>query len=137
MLGWKTEGHAMGFLDAICEGSFVRKPDGRTLFFPWGALGRGYLIPSEERCRRMRRECKILFVVNLCTLPILVVPFYERVGLLPFAGAALVLVGFAVLRLALMTRGLVPTAERITRREGIGRTLQALRTGRSDGSETR
>jgi peptidoglycan/LPS O-acetylase OafA/YrhL len=127
----------MGFLDAICEGSFVRRTDGRLLFFPWGALGRGYVIPSEERCRRMRRELKILFVVNLCALPILVVPFHERVGLLPFAAAALALVGFAVLRLALMTRGLVPTPERLARREGIERTLRALRAGRRRGPETR
>jgi peptidoglycan/LPS O-acetylase OafA/YrhL len=136
MLGWKREGRAMRFLDAICEGSFVRKPDGRLLFFPWGILGRAYEVPSEERWRRMRRELKILFVVNLFALPILVVPFYERVGLLPFAAAALVVVGLAVLRLALMTRGLVPTPERTTRREGIGRTLRALRTRRR-GGETR
>jgi hypothetical protein len=43
------------------DARFVLKaaPDGRMLFFPWGAWGRGYHIASEDDYRRLCRQMKL------------------------------------------------------------------------------
>ena len=45
----------MGYFDALTSGYFKTAPDGRKLFFPWGVLGRGYAIDSEQDYERLRR----------------------------------------------------------------------------------
>src|SRR5262249_30423753 len=35
--------------------------DGRTVFFPWGYLGPGYVIASDEERQRLSRHLNILF----------------------------------------------------------------------------
>lgn len=47
-----TEAERLGFYEAMTEGSFKTDAQGRQLFFPWGALVRGYVVPSNtERAR--------------------------------------------------------------------------------------
>jgi hypothetical protein len=36
----------MGYFDALTSNAFKTAPDGRKLFFPWGVLGRGYVLAS-------------------------------------------------------------------------------------------
>jgi hypothetical protein len=36
----------MGYFDVLTVGCFKTAQDERKLFFPWGILGRGYIIPS-------------------------------------------------------------------------------------------
>jgi hypothetical protein len=38
----------MGFFNALTSSGFKTGQDGRKLFFPWGVLGRGYIIDSER-----------------------------------------------------------------------------------------
>ncbi len=37
----------MGYFEALTSSSFKTTKGGQKLFFPWGTLGRGYVIPSE------------------------------------------------------------------------------------------
>lgn len=63
----------MGYFDALASSSFKTTEDGRRLFFPWGVLGpwpwgtlgRGYAIPSEEEFVRLHRRVKSFMVVSL------------------------------------------------------------------------
>ena len=81
----------MGYFDALTSSSFKTTEDGRWLFFPYGTLGRGYAIPSEEEYERLRRHVKAYMVVSLpliviagnwkgslggaAILPVLIVPY--------------------------------------------------------------
>ena len=118
---------SVGLLDALCEGSFVRARDGRMLFFPWGAAGRGYAIPDDARYRRLRRELRRLLGQGLVALPIVAALGIERVGLAPVAATGVLLALLGALRVASLARGLAPTDERITRAESNARVLRALR----------
>jgi hypothetical protein len=53
----------MGFFDRLANGNFKTTPDGRRLFFPWGMLGSGYAIASEQDYRRLHRQIKGYLIV--------------------------------------------------------------------------
>lgn len=53
----------MGYLDAITSASFKTSEDGRKLFYPWGILGHGYIIPSEEEYKKLLRTYKSIWVI--------------------------------------------------------------------------
>jgi hypothetical protein len=117
----------LGLLDALCEATFVRRPDGRVHFFPWGAVGRGYALASEEEHQRLRRKTKRLLGLALLGCPLVASVGMESLGLRSMAAFGLLLALFGVARLAWLTRGLERSAERITRTEANARIAQALR----------
>jgi peptidoglycan/LPS O-acetylase OafA/YrhL len=117
----------MGLLDALCEGTFVQRPDGRILFFPWGALGRGYALSSDEEHRRLRRATKRLLVLGVVGLPVAVTGGMQSLGPGPIAAIGALLAVFGALCLVRLTRGLEPCPERITRAEANARVARALR----------
>jgi len=45
----------MSFLDAIIASSLRRASDGKVIFFPYGVLGRGFVVPSDEEYAKLRR----------------------------------------------------------------------------------
>src|ERR1700722_10362839 len=55
----------MGYFDALSGDNFKTGRDGSKLFFPWGILGRGYTIASDEDCRRLQRQIKVYMIVSL------------------------------------------------------------------------
>ena len=55
----------MGYFDGLTSGSFKMTEDGRRFFFPWGVLGGGYTIATEQDYQRLRRQVKTYLVVVL------------------------------------------------------------------------
>src|SRR3954454_2116217 len=55
----------MGYFDALTSGYFKTATDGRKLFFPWGVLGRGYTIDSQQDYEQLRRQVKAYTIVSL------------------------------------------------------------------------
>jgi hypothetical protein len=58
----------MGYFDGLTSGSFKTTPDGRRLFYPWGYLGRGYVLPSDDTADRLRRQLKTYYIVMLVAI---------------------------------------------------------------------
>jgi len=125
-----------GLLDALCEGSFVRASDGRMLFYPWGAAGRGYAIPDDARYRHLRRETRRLLRWGLLAVPVVATLGSEALGLRGIAAIGVLLALLGALRLARLARGLEPRPERLRRAEANARVLRALRRAlrRDEGS---
>ena len=78
----------MGFFDAIARNQFKTAKDGRQLYFPWGYMGRGYIIPSEKHYQRLRKNVKISIAcifIYLLVSSLLKVRYELRfVGIVPF-----------------------------------------------------
>ena len=55
----------MGYFDALTSSYFKTAQDGRKLFFPWGVLGRGYIVDSEQAYERLRRQIKVFTLIGL------------------------------------------------------------------------
>ena len=109
----------MGYFDALTSSAFKTTPDGRKLFFPWGALGRGYEIGREQDYETLRRRIKLWIVVGL----VLILVASQLLGFLAgfIAAAAMIAFYFGWMRYVL--RSLRPSAERLTVRESM--TTQA------------
>ncbi len=72
----------MGYFDGLTAASFKRDAEGRELFFIWGRLGKGRIIPSEADATWVRRYLKIYYVgVLVAIVPTLMIsgdPFQPR-----------------------------------------------------------
>ena len=55
----------MGYFDALTSSVFKTASDGRKLFFPWGVMGNGYVVVSEQDYQRLRRQCKAFNIVGV------------------------------------------------------------------------
>ena len=55
----------MGYFDALTTSSFKTTDDGRRFFFPYGIIGRGFIIPTEDEYHKMRRTVKIYMMISL------------------------------------------------------------------------
>jgi hypothetical protein len=121
--GEETE---MGIFTAVADSGFVRRPDGKILYFPWGARRRGYEVPSEARYLRMRREIAFLAWTGIFGLPIFVVLTADRFGLWPAIVLAPVLSVVLVFRIFWSTRGLVRSDERISEAEARAQLADAV-----------
>lgn len=54
-----------GYFNALASGNFKTGADGRKLFYPLGALGRGYIIPSDEAYERLHRWHRTYMMVSM------------------------------------------------------------------------
>src|SRR3954464_5190392 len=100
----------MGYFDALTSGYFKTAPDGRKLFFPWGVLGRGYTIGSEQDFKRLRRQVKAYTIVSL----VLIVGV---TALQAYVGAVVIgalLIAFYLGWMRYLLHGLHPSDERLS-----------------------
>jgi hypothetical protein len=110
----------MGYFDALTSSYFKTAADGRKLFFPWGVLGRGYLLDSDRDYERLRRQLKTYTVLTL-------VASIGSVALqIPIAAIVTpaLLIAFYFVWVSYRLRGLQPSDERLSWRESM--TSQAL-----------
>jgi hypothetical protein len=110
----------MGYFDDATSASFKTGQDGRKVFFPWGTLGRGYIIASDADYERLRRQVKActIWTVLLAVISASALILWGFLVFLLFI--VLVFLPFAVLSLGWMTRHLrrlEPSQERLTYKE--------------------
>jgi hypothetical protein len=108
-----------GYSNALTSTYFKTTPDGRRLFYPWGAMSRGYAIPSEDLYNRLHRRIKIYQVVSLVAIIGAVVAQYY---LASFVIATLLIATYAAWT-PYLVRGLQPSDVRLSRQESM--TTQA------------
>jgi hypothetical protein len=104
----------------MISGYFKSAQDGRKLFYPWGAMGRGYVIASDQDYRRVKKELTAYIVISvvLSLVAITLIGYLAALVLIPVA------IAFYSLWKPHLVRGLQPTAEELSLRESY--TNQAL-----------
>lgn len=103
-----------GYFNALTAGSF-KKVGSQWTFFPWGALGRGYDIPSEAVHRRLRR-----FVRTFVTIGVLGVIFLGlTVKYFWIAGAIVLYSVLYVIQVRRLTASLSVSSTRLSFSESI------------------
>jgi hypothetical protein len=103
----------MGYFDFLTSSCFKTGQDGRKLFFPWGVLGHGYTIASEQDYLRLQQQIKIYIVVSL----VLVIGSASLKGDLVGLVIATLLVGFFSVWMRYLLRRLQRSDERLSLRE--------------------
>ena len=115
----------MGYFDALTSGYFKTAPDGRKLFFPWGVLGRGYAIDSEQDYERLRRQVKAYTIVSL-VLIVAVTALQAYVGAVVIGA---LLIAFYLGWMRYLLRGLYPSDERLSLQDSMTSQARAQRDG--------
>lgn len=105
----------MGYFDGLTSGSFKITEDGRKLFFPWGYLGRGYAIASDEDYNRLRLHIKVYLIV---ALTVIVGSAFLRAKVSPI-GLGGVLIGSYVVWMLFQVRHLQPANESLSFQESM------------------
>ena len=54
----------MSYFDGIVDGSFKTSEDGALLYYPFGILGKGYVIPNIEKKQEIRKRLKWSFAIS-------------------------------------------------------------------------
>jgi len=83
----------MGYFDGLVSGSFKQDASGRTLFFPYGVLGKGKLAPSEAAAQSLKTGLKIYYMI---TLPVIIVASILYGFLASMAAAAVMIVAYEI-----------------------------------------
>jgi len=78
--------------DAITSPWIKTAPDGRKVFFPWGAMGRGFAIASEHDYRRLNKQLTVQWVSGYLFGMLAVAFFANGYASLSFVIVAIVLV---------------------------------------------
>ena len=55
----------MGYFDGLTDASFKTGEDGRMLFYPYGVIGKGYVLTSDEHYQKARRFMKWTYIIAL------------------------------------------------------------------------
>lgn len=59
----------MGYFDGLTEASFKKDSQGQTLFFPWGVIGKGYIVTDSKKEAQLRKFTKLNYMI---TLPVVI-----------------------------------------------------------------
>jgi hypothetical protein len=102
----------MGYFEAIANAYLKTGTDGRLLFYPWGALGRGYVIKAGSEAQ-LRGAIKA-FVIASIIVGGAGYTLWREIGAL-IAGGVLI-IGY-VIAIRFMVRGLEASGERLRLRE--------------------
>ncbi len=55
----------MSFLDRVTDSSFKINDLGQVVFYPWGILGKGYVLGSDEKEEQVRRFGRKFMLLGL------------------------------------------------------------------------
>ncbi len=117
----------MGYFDGLTAASFKKDAEGRDLFFLWGKLGKGRVIPSEADGAWVRRYLKLYYVgVLLAIVPMLMISGEPMQGRwLLTLGAFLLLALAALIPVWRRTRAWPVAGERLTYKEAVSASANA------------
>jgi hypothetical protein len=111
----------VGYFDALASANFKTARDGSKLFFPWGILGRGYTIASDEDYRRRQQQVKHYMIVSLVLI-------FASSSLADYASTfvmAVPLIGFYLVWMRYALRRLKKSDERLSLQESMTSRAQA------------
>jgi len=112
----------MGYFEAIAASSFTTDREGRHLFFPWGVLGKGYVIPAEDDYLRLRATLIRMYQI---VIPATVLPMMLFGRWMPWVafGLPLILLVFVSIGYPIwvrrITTGWSQSSERLSMRQSI------------------
>ncbi len=72
----------MGYFDGLTDASFKKDSQGKDLFFPWGILGSGYVLESEEQKEKFRKFFKTMYLTVFLTIFIIQIIFTAWINIL-------------------------------------------------------
>jgi len=102
----------MGYFKHLADSSFKTDDKGNILFYPWGILGRGYVLPDKKAEEKIRRFIRWYYIIGFTFL------FIVGIVLRLWIIASIILLPIAMLvwwvQSNIYIRGLKQTSEKLT-----------------------
>ena len=105
----------MGYFDGIAAASFKQTASGKTAFYPWGKLGRGYETQDRQQYLKIERSVVRFHMITLPTIIVSVVIAWWLAILIAAASC----LAYAIIA-GRWTRNLKQTTETLTLAESYG-----------------
>ena len=109
----------MTYLDALVNSLFKKSESGELLFYPWGIIGKGYVVSSASEQSRIRSALKVYYVVMFVAMGISIY-FFDW---LYAGGCAILGIGGYSVWSATVTRRLVVSKEKLRYSESLAQGL--------------
>ena len=110
----------MGYFNGVASAYFKKGADGKAVFYPWGVIAKGYVLPDEAAEAKTRRFIKIHLIVSL---PAMVIAVNYSLTWVCIAAAA----SFAwfYFQVKALLKGCPVSAERLTFKESYTNSAKA------------
>ena len=112
----------MGYFDGLASGIIKKDKDNNPVYYPWGVMGKGYVLPDAERETAIKNMVILfyqlffgLFFVNLFLLK----------NVLIFATLTLVLIAWLLFKSRQLTKDCPKSDEKLTLKEGYTNSAKA------------
>lgn len=121
MLAVKMERTEMGYFRSLTNSSFKQGDNGESLFYPWGVLGKGYILESVEQENKIRNYLTNYYIVSL--LSIIIIGAFLGLWIVLVPLVPIVFIAWWPITKAL-TRGLKETGIKLTVKENFEKQLK-------------
>jgi hypothetical protein len=117
----KSRGETMGYFDGLTSASFKRDESGRTVFYRWGAFGKGHVLPDDETESRIRTFLRRYYMI---TLPVIII-LGALVGWAYVVVAVPILMAWYLLKSKSLVAGCSMSGGKLTFRESYANSAKA------------
>jgi hypothetical protein len=111
----------VGYFDGMTDALFKKQADGGVVFYPWGAMGNGYLVTQPQKASRLRAFVRGFYVIT-GPLFILLGTLLRGRALWVIAPLFVIFTAWYAMKTRQMLAGVPRCTERFSIKEGYART---------------
>lgn len=105
----------MGYFDGLASGIIKKDKDNNPVYYPWGVLGMGYVLPDAERETTIKNRVILFYQLFL---GLFFVHLFLLKNVLIFAILTIVLIAWFLLKSRQLTKDCPKSDEKLTLKEG-------------------
>jgi hypothetical protein len=112
----------MGYFDGLASGIFKKNKQNQSVYYPWGVLGKGYVLPDTERETAIKNMVIMFYQLFFA---ILIMFFIIFNNMLTFGIGTLGLVVWFLYKSKQLTKDCPVSTEKLTLKEGYTNSAKA------------
>lgn len=112
----------MGYFDGLASGIIKKDKDNNSVYYPWGVLGKGYVLPSAERETEIKNMVILFYQLFF---GVFFVHLFLLKNALIFALLVLALVIWFLVKSKQLTKDCPKSGEKLTLKEGYTNSAKA------------
>lgn len=112
----------MGYFDGLASGIIKKDKNNSAVYYPWGALGKGYVLPDFERETAIK---KMVILFYQLFLGLLFVHFFLLNNAIVFGVLVIVLIVWFFIKSRQLTKNCPKSDEKLTLKEGYTNSAKA------------
>ena len=112
----------MGYFDGLASGIIKKDKDNNPVYYPWGVLGKGYVLPDAERETTIKNMVILFYQLFL---DLFFVHLFLLKNVLIFAILTIVLIAWFLLKSRQLTKDCPKSDEKLTLKEGYTNSAKA------------